>query len=130
MVNMRDGMNILVAYDGSVHAENALLEAIIIARKFYSHIDVLYCSWDESEQNDLTLLKTKENFLEKSGVRYKIRCESYEHVWKKIVDVAGRDLIDLIVMGTRGMGTARSMMMGSVSRKVIENSPSPVLVVK
>ena len=123
-------MNILVAYDGSVHSDKALVEAIKLARKFYSHLDVLYCSWDESEQNDLTLLKTKQNFLEKSGVSYTIRCENYEHVWKKIVDVVDRELIDLIVMGTRGMGTARSMMMGSVSRKVIENSPCPVLVVK
>ena len=123
-------MNILVAYDGSVHSDKALVEAIKIAKKFYAHLDVLYCSWDESEQNDLTLLKTKQNFLEKSGVSYTIRCENYEHVWKKIVDVVDRELIDLIVMGTRGMGTARSMMMGSVSRKVIENSPCPVLVVK
>ncbi len=127
---MNDGMNILVAYDGSIHADNALVEAIKIARKFYSHLDVLYCSWDESEQNDLTLLKTKENFLEKSGVSYTIRCENYEHVWKKIVDIVDREMIDLIVMGTRGMGTARSMMIGSVSRKVIENSTCPVLVVK
>jgi nucleotide-binding universal stress UspA family protein len=127
---MNDGMNILVAYDGSVHSDKALVEAIKIARKFYSHLDVLYCSWDESEQNDLTLLKTKENFLEKSGVSYTIRCENYEHIWKKIVDVAGRELSDLIVMGTRGMGTARSMMIGSVSRKVIEYSSCPVLVVK
>ena len=127
---MNDGMNILVAYDGSIQADNALMKAIIIAKKFYSHIDVLYCSWDESEQNDLTLLKTKENFLEKSGVSYNIRCESYEHVWKKIVDVADRELIGLIVMGTRGMGTARSMMICSFSRKVIENSSCPVLIVK
>jgi len=129
-VNMHDGMNILVAWDGSIHADNALVEAITIARQFYAHIDVLYCSWEESELNDLTLLKTRENFLESSGVSHTLRCELHEHVWKKIVEVADRELIELIVMGTRGMGTAKSMMMGSVSRKVIENSHCPVLTVK
>lgn len=129
-VNMHDGMNILVAYDGSIHADNALIEAVKIGGKFYAHIDVLYCSWDESEQNDLTLLKTRENFLENSGVSYTLRCEPHEHVWKTIVDVADREMSGLIVMGTRGMGTAKSMVMGSVSRKVIENSLCPVLTVK
>ena len=127
---MDDGMNILVPYDGSINTDKALNEAIVLARKFHSYIYVLYCSWDESEQSDLTLLKTKEDFLEKSGVRYILTCESYEHVWKHIIDVAHREMIGLIVMGTRGMGTARSVVMGSVSSKVIENAPCPVLVVK
>ena len=127
---MHDGMNILVAWDGSMHADNALMQAVSIARPFYAHIDVLFCSWEESEQNDLTLLKTRENFLEESGVSYRMRCEPHEHVWKTIVDVADREMVDLIVMGTRGMGTAKSVVMGSVSRKVIENAHCPVLTVK
>lgn len=127
---MHDGMNILVAYDGSIHSDNALNQAIIIAKKFYSHIFVLNCTWDESEQNEMTILKKKEELLKESEVGYILSCESYEHIWKHIVDVASREMIGLIVMGSRGMGTARSVVMGSVSRKVVENAPCPVLIVR
>ena len=53
MVNMRDGMNILVAYDGSVHAENALIEAIIMAMKIadpnYQIIGFINCEAEKEE---------------------------------------------------------------------------------
>ena len=47
-----------------------------------------------------------------------------------IISFAKRRSIDLIVLGTRGLGSAKSSVMGSVSRKVTNNSESNCLIVK
>ena len=47
-----------------------------------------------------------------------------------IVDVADEEQSDLIVMGSRGFGTFRSMLVGSVSHYVLQQAHCPVLIVK
>ena len=47
-----------------------------------------------------------------------------------IVSVAEEEESDLIVMGSRGFGTFRSLLVGSVSRFVFEQAPCPVLLGK
>ena len=47
-----------------------------------------------------------------------------------IISVAEEEESDLIVMGSRGFGTFRSLLVGSVSRFVLEQAPCPVLLVK
>ena len=48
---------------------------------------------------------------------------------KKIVEAAKRGNFDIIVMGSRGLGR-RDYALGSVSSKVADNAPCPVLIVK
>jgi nucleotide-binding universal stress UspA family protein len=48
----------------------------------------------------------------------------------EIVKAAEENKADLIVVGSRGLSTLRRLILGSVSRKVINKSKIPVLVVK
>lgn len=47
---------------------------------------------------------------------------------KAILDAAGEDEGTLIALGSRGLGTVRRMMLGSVSQKVLRSAYGPVLV--
>lgn len=47
-----------------------------------------------------------------------------------IVDQASAYGADLIVMGSRGHGPLRTMLLGSVSAEVVDNAPCPVLVAR
>jgi nucleotide-binding universal stress UspA family protein len=47
-----------------------------------------------------------------------------------IVDYAGENRIDLIVIGTHGRGALAKLMMGSVAERVVRIAPCPVLTVR
>nr|WP_246589839.1 universal stress protein [Marinobacterium ramblicola] len=51
------------------------------------------------------------------------------HTAKTIVEFAGRNAIDLIVVGSHGLGDAENFLVGSVSQKVAGMADCPVLVV-
>jgi nucleotide-binding universal stress UspA family protein len=48
---------------------------------------------------------------------------------RRAIEVAGRLLTGRAAMGTRGMGGARSVLLGSVSSGLVQNAELPVLVV-
>ena len=47
-----------------------------------------------------------------------------------IVEYAEKEKVDLIVMGTRGLGGFRKLLLGSVSTGVVSHAPCSVLVVR
>ena len=49
---------------------------------------------------------------------------------KRIIDMAKEIKADTIVMGNRGLGTAKSFFLGSVSTTVVKHACCPVIVVK
>ena len=48
----------------------------------------------------------------------------------KIVETAAREKADLVVLGSRGMGTFKSLLLGSVSDGVAHHAPCPVLIAR
>ena len=46
------------------------------------------------------------------------------------MDIAERKNFDLVVIGSRGMGAAKEIFLGSTSNYVLHKSKKPVLIVK
>lgn len=127
---MKPLMKILVAYDGSAHSEKALDEAISVADKFRGNVVVLHVAWNETDQESRQMLRRAEDRLKESNVRYELKSDRSEYVPRRIVRVATDEACDLIMMGSRGLSREKSWVLGSVSSRVLEDSPVPVLVIK
>jgi nucleotide-binding universal stress UspA family protein len=127
---MKQGMKILVAYDGSDHADKAVKEAIDIATCFKASIELVHISWKQSVNESRALLKTKEAELKEAGITYNLKDERGDDPGPTLVRLVEDDGFDLIVMGTRGMSTVRTIILGSVSSHIIEKVDIPVVIVK
>ena len=47
-----------------------------------------------------------------------------------VLDVAVTRNSDVIVIGSRGLGTLAGLLLGSTSQKVVAHAPCPVLIVR
>ena len=75
------------------------------------------------------MLSTAGEVLDKANIAYKSRVEFGEPA-QTIVDIAGTHHCELIVMGTRGMGRIKSLLLGSVATKVLHLARIPVLLIR
>lgn len=136
---------IMVATDGSPDSEKALEKAIEIAKKDNVEIIVInvaedYCPMGLAEMdcNTIKEIVMKEskgiisNALEKlkaAGIEAKGIIESGSPA-DTIIEVAKREKIDELILATHGRHGAKRAVMGSVTARVVEWAPCPVLVVK
>lgn len=141
--------NILVAVDGSEHAGRALAEAVDLARDGGAALTLTtvvpeLSSWAlggsfaappvdfESLHNDL--MSEYQAMLDEArgSVPAELNAQSVlleGRPGQAIVEQVKSAGHDLVVMGSRGRGELRSMVLGSVSQDVLHRSPVPVLVV-
>jgi nucleotide-binding universal stress UspA family protein len=136
--------HILLAYDGSKHSERAAALAQEIALKFGGMVRIVYAfqpisrvlgnpTLEDLMQKETSrgneLVQVIANQMSAAGL------DPHTEVLEgpaadAILRVANIRKVDLIVMGTRGLGDATAVFLGSVSHKVLQAAPCPVLVVK
>ncbi|WP_070120546.1 universal stress protein [Bacillus marinisedimentorum] len=95
------------------------------ARMFISKEDLGNYYYDEGMKDVSKLVP----IFEKAGIVADSTVETGDPA-EKIVETAEDINADIIIMGTRGMGSVKNMVMGSTSTKVLHLSNIPVTLVK
>jgi nucleotide-binding universal stress UspA family protein len=138
--------NILVATDGSADADQALAQAIDLAESEHARLTLFSAVVNppasaylgagsgvaaqlahDAESEAETILRTAVQRVPDSvSVRTVL---SHEPVRPALIHEIEDAAHDLAVMGSRGRGALRSVLLGSVSHYVLHHSPVPVLIV-
>jgi nucleotide-binding universal stress UspA family protein len=136
-------MKILVCYDGTKYSEKALLHACELARNFKSSISLIYVVdssigldvFDRKEYLEI-LRNYGKKVLQKGGwiasqkgIDVKILLKEGKVV-DQILKTAKKDGYNLIVAGSKGLGTFSKIFLGSVSSKLAHSSLCSILIVK
>ena len=135
--------NILVPVDGSEGADRAIEKAIMLAEICGAKLNFLYVANINQLAINAVLSDAILDSVTKAGnvileralemVPGTVAKESFSDTGSPavvILDFAETNDIDLIVMGSRGLGVVKGVLLGSVSQYVVEQSKCPVLVVK
>ena len=130
-------MRILVGYDGSNAAKDALNEAKKIAGAFKSKIDVI-TSMNKASEAEQELVSQAERGLQYAESVYKkdnIDCDTHLLIrgfsaGEDIVKFAKDNNVDLIVVGVKRRSKVGKIILGSTAQYVILEGPCPVLSVK
>ena len=127
---MKEKMRILVGIDGSDHSLWALMEAINIARKFSGFLKVIIIYKQGKEEEAERIRQKTEQYLAKEQIDCELSAILGSNPARALVDTARIEDVDLIVVGSRGLGSAAAILLGSVSKKVVADARCDVLVVK
>jgi nucleotide-binding universal stress UspA family protein len=138
--------NILVAVDGSHHAERALAEAIDLASANGARLTILTAvpnpiTWatapmavaaaqslgPEFEREWAAILDRAAELVPTSVPVTKLL--THQPVRQALMKQLKSGTHDLLVIGSRGRRTVSSSLLGSVSHHALHHSPIPVLVV-
>ncbi|MEM3731786.1 MAG: universal stress protein [Candidatus Bathyarchaeia archaeon] len=128
--------SLLICIDGSEHSLQAFKYAANLAQKFGSKITLInvqepriydYAPQTAKDLGEKILLKALELAgIEKVEVDKKVE---FGIPSEKIVKVAERENHDLIVLGSRGLGTVKRFLLGSVSDYVSQKAKCSILIV-
>ena len=134
---------ILVPLDGSKNSLRGLDEAIYLARQCHATITGLYVVPLSKPQTNSQisyiekyLLQNASKFMSKAkkrsaqnGINFFDKI-AYGDEGSTIINYANKKKFDIIVIGSRGMGSIKESFLGSTSNFVLHKSKIPVLIVK
>lgn len=135
---------ILVAVDGSKHADAAFDAALELAQKYDSKLLVLHAfqgstgtgtlvssvGEDALESIGQEVLKSYEKKIQKANfARARTILERGDPA-QRIIKTAKSEKCGLVVVGSRGLGGFKELLLGSVSHKVASHASCPVLIVR
>ena len=125
---------ILVGVDGSEHSKRALAEAIRIGKKFEAEITVVNVFYPTptppAHEFSHKILEDAKVILENEKVKYELVSVTDTNPSKVIIEMARDRKFDLVVVGSRGVGAAHALFLGSHSDKISHESQTNVLIVK
>jgi nucleotide-binding universal stress UspA family protein len=137
---------ILVAIDGSKMSNKALKSAFQIAKERYSKVGVIHVEKNVMLSENMTTDSIDEIYSkithEVDGLFDEAKALAKEEDLEidthyvmgdpavQIVKTAEQENYQLIIMGSRGLGAIKGIVMGSVSYKVLQLSHCPVLIIK
>ena len=120
---------ILVPVDGSINGCKAVDEAIFVAGKCKADLDFVYVA--SNINKDIPSHIVFDRIWEKIPADQKAtKHVETGNIAQAILKTAEAESADMIVMGSRGLGLLKGVLIGSVSQNVIEEAKIPVMVVK
>ncbi len=139
-----DKKKIVVAIDGSEHSNQVVAKAIEFARLMHGEIVLVYCHMkfpsimaqlhrDKEISNIIKhaehLVKPYLEQIREADIRVEDRLME-EPAGTRITEIARIEKCDLIIMGSRGLTNLASLIVGSVTNRVLQTAPCSVLVVR
>ncbi|TDQ37178.1 universal stress protein [Aureibacillus halotolerans] len=136
---------ILVPVDGSEGALHAINEAVQLAKQFQTTPEIVLLHVKHSyplvtsmgavpfnidevlEEESKEALKRARTILQEADIPHQTESRSGDPA-TEICELAKE--VDMVVMGSRGLGPFREVVLGSVSSKVLHHSKVPVTIVK
>jgi len=135
---------ILVAVDGSIHSDRVIDVAIQYAKQFGSRLVLVHCHrrfptvlGEPYRQKEISgiimeaeeLVKPYQNRL--AGEKIEVETRLLEGpAGAAIANAAEIEKCDLIIMGSRGLSNIASLIVGSVTNRVLQTAQCSVLVVR
>ena len=135
---------ILVAVDGSTFADHAVDYAADIAKKYDAKIDLIHAITnpvyayegmftgypkDEFEEAGGEILKKSSQRVSMRGLKPELRLVK-GHPTSEIAKTVNEEKYELLVIGSRGLGSVKAFLLGSISEKISRFAKCPVLIVK
>jgi nucleotide-binding universal stress UspA family protein len=117
--------NFFLAYDGSPKGKEALYVSAYLAGRYNKQLTVLVV--DKNEEKGLKLLSEVEDYLGGCCINAIFHRRS-GRISKVILDVAGEQSADLIVMGGYGLSPILEALFGSTVDGVLRETNIPVIV--